>query len=664
MNVYEVTDPRSGVTLELEGDSPPTEAELEQIFAQYSKGAPSPPLMSREQMEGRPLLQAFGQTLAGLIPDPGMIAQVPGAMKDVVQNQLESGDPSVFVAPGVLPAAKALVGGIAQASAEAGEMAKQKGRSGLAQILYRTPIVGPMIAGPAEKIAEGKVQEGVGEGLATAALFAPGMGLTGASRTRLAAPLKKELSRDVLAAARRQGVDMPASALTEAPAAPMAEALGVKGLWGGRLRAHARQAFSRMDEIADELRASTRTSDPKIAGPMVADKVGQYVDEFQRLKDELYSAAEIPKRGVRVIPEQTLAVLDDIISRKRTAKATDLGEWERIRAQVARKPKKTAENFWDDLVGGPTTEAAGPRPLELSAFREVIKEWNARFGKKSGDPVLTGNTASVAKLKATASQEFERLLEARVPESYAPFAEAQSYYGATLNKMKAAIGPVFARFEQKPDLLISHLLNPKTSLANIPRLQEILGAEGMEAVQGVVLGDILMKARSPQTGRLMTGSLNKQLAQWGERLPNILTPGQHGKLKDLATLTGSMRKAEKYVEGSQTAFLGGLGARAASGVALGYLNPAWAVTAIGGEAVITRMLSSPYLRRWLTTGLGPELAKLGAAATGVGASMAAGPGLRPANPPESMSAPRLGGASLLRNFLMSNPGGRLPETSQ
>ena len=33
MPVYEVTDPDTGQTLELEGDSPPTEQELEQIFA-------------------------------------------------------------------------------------------------------------------------------------------------------------------------------------------------------------------------------------------------------------------------------------------------------------------------------------------------------------------------------------------------------------------------------------------------------------------------------------------------------------------------------------------------------------------------------------------------------------------------------------------------------
>lgn len=43
MPVYEVEDPDTGVTLELEGDSPPTEQELVQIFSQYAPPEPAQP---------------------------------------------------------------------------------------------------------------------------------------------------------------------------------------------------------------------------------------------------------------------------------------------------------------------------------------------------------------------------------------------------------------------------------------------------------------------------------------------------------------------------------------------------------------------------------------------------------------------------------------------
>lgn len=45
METYEVTDPTSGMTLELTGDAPPTELELEEVFKQVK--APEPPLVER-----------------------------------------------------------------------------------------------------------------------------------------------------------------------------------------------------------------------------------------------------------------------------------------------------------------------------------------------------------------------------------------------------------------------------------------------------------------------------------------------------------------------------------------------------------------------------------------------------------------------------------------
>ena len=40
MPTFEVTDTQSGITLELTGDSPPTEQELEQIFASQAQKEP------------------------------------------------------------------------------------------------------------------------------------------------------------------------------------------------------------------------------------------------------------------------------------------------------------------------------------------------------------------------------------------------------------------------------------------------------------------------------------------------------------------------------------------------------------------------------------------------------------------------------------------------
>jgi len=76
MAVYEVTDPNSGVTLELQGDSPPTEAELEEIFAQYAP--PSAP-------EDQSTLAKYGEPIMAIgsaaIAEP--VAGVAGILETV-----------------------------------------------------------------------------------------------------------------------------------------------------------------------------------------------------------------------------------------------------------------------------------------------------------------------------------------------------------------------------------------------------------------------------------------------------------------------------------------------------------------------------------------------------------------------------------------------------
>lgn len=63
MPKYRVTDPESGRTVELTGDSPPTEQELEQIFAQVNQQQDSLPKLPTEtaQPEGRSFLKQIGR---------------------------------------------------------------------------------------------------------------------------------------------------------------------------------------------------------------------------------------------------------------------------------------------------------------------------------------------------------------------------------------------------------------------------------------------------------------------------------------------------------------------------------------------------------------------------------------------------------------------------
>lgn len=102
MAVFEATDPSTGVTLSLEGDSPPTEAELEEVFASFStQGA------TEAAVEAEPSL---AETIRGFLP-PGLrgenigeeslgvtaragiegVAAIPGIVIDPILNLMERG---------------------------------------------------------------------------------------------------------------------------------------------------------------------------------------------------------------------------------------------------------------------------------------------------------------------------------------------------------------------------------------------------------------------------------------------------------------------------------------------------------------------------------------------------------------------------------------------
>lgn len=98
MPKYSVKDPDSGVTLTLEGDSPPTEQELEQVFAEYSKKQktltqPEPTTPQKGSwFERQAPLKGASQEIGKL---PGKVLETLGTVAEVAGPLIESaiGDP-------------------------------------------------------------------------------------------------------------------------------------------------------------------------------------------------------------------------------------------------------------------------------------------------------------------------------------------------------------------------------------------------------------------------------------------------------------------------------------------------------------------------------------------------------------------------------------------
>jgi hypothetical protein len=102
MPIYEVTDPKTGRTLELEGDSAPTEQELDQIFSQYQierqattgeklGGAIDVGFNMLSSAAAKPLSGLYGAATLATTFDPARAAASQKQAEDVLTHQLQEG---------------------------------------------------------------------------------------------------------------------------------------------------------------------------------------------------------------------------------------------------------------------------------------------------------------------------------------------------------------------------------------------------------------------------------------------------------------------------------------------------------------------------------------------------------------------------------------------
>src|SRR3974390_1213795 len=75
MPSYNVTDPNTGQTVKLTGDSPPTEDDINHIFSQLPK--PSPNFMQRGLSATGSFLRNYGPQTAGAMALGGAVASAP-----------------------------------------------------------------------------------------------------------------------------------------------------------------------------------------------------------------------------------------------------------------------------------------------------------------------------------------------------------------------------------------------------------------------------------------------------------------------------------------------------------------------------------------------------------------------------------------------------------
>ena len=455
------------------------------------------------------------------------------------------------------------------------------------------PLIGPAAAQAGEQIGSGDVAGGSGAGLGLiASMFAPrvasgvakgGVGVV----NKIRAPFAGSVDSGVVAAATREGVTMPASALSTSRVVPVAEAVSAKGLGGGQTVARISNATAELTARADHLaaRASSLATQSQ-RGVAIAEGLDSFRSAWIRTKNALYKDAAIPA-NLTANTSKTVQLLDEILTQKQGAarisgSATDLSFFEKLRKGLSSGNVAAAD------------------------LRAAIQDLNGKIGGAHADAWSAANKQLLKKVAATMGDDFEAALTSGAPAVAAKLQAANATYRAGLGKINSAFGKTITKLAKagEYDKIGQAVANSSMSVDNIPRIMEVVGPEGQAAIQASVLSEIVARSKNAN-GQLTPQGLARSMARWEKSSPGaldaLLTPEQTAKLADLAKLSSAMEKGAKLAEGSQTAFL----ARTMGQVGLATAHPVMALKVVLGDVATNRFLASRYGQKWLTTGFKP-----------------------------------------------------------
>lgn len=464
----------------------------------------------------------------------------------------------------------------------------------------KIPLLGPAAAAAGEKIGAGDVAGGLGEGVGMLAAPAAGRAAVRggvALARKAAAPLAGAVNRPIVEAAARQGVELPASALSDSKVVAVAEGLAARGIGGGGAARRFSDASAALTLKADHLvKRATKLGDSSEVGRVVAEGLNNYRAHWTRTKNALYEQAALPEKGMRLQAGQTVGVIDEILKGKSSAaqilgSASDAGFYQSLRNGLTKVVNR----------GGQKVRVL--KDLEAKDLLAAQRELTQKIAASFADPVSAANKGALKKVAATMDDELTAAIKQQAPDLAAKLETANAAYIDGITRINSAFGKNIHRLAKSGqyDKIASTIVNSRASLDDIPKILEMAGPEGAQGMRGAVLADIVSKAKGAG-GQLTPQGLSRAMKTFGEdRLSALLDPKQLAQLKDISTLSNALQKGQKVMEGSQTAFSSRMAAYGAGVL----VNPLLTLKALAGEAAFSRFISSGVGQKWLTGGFKP-----------------------------------------------------------
>lgn len=637
MPVYRVTDPTTGITAKLTGDSPPTEQELEEIFSNIG-GSSNEPQRSNLLTDPIETLKRSGGEYFGGIADS--IVHLPRTLKSV--GQLASG------------AVQKVIPGEQGNEIYADSLGKFfADRYGDLDSIKRTALEDPVgfasdlsmfmtgggsalsKAGQVSKVGElaqaGKTISNIGKAVDPLAIATKGAGtvIKSATEGKKIAPFAKGLDNSVIEASKRLNVDLPASAKTTNRIPPILEAAIAKGLFNKELISKVDNAKKAIADIGDDMVRKIGAADNlSQAGEAILKGTDKFRERFFSIKEALYEKADFTKRAkdIKVNPNESLTFVNEILKKKKSASkvlgsADDIKYFQSVKDKLAKRsilPKevrkyeqtaRTSVNVEDFISKNPGINETFLRDAyrkvnasqaNANEIRSAVQELNKKIGNMN-DLVATGNKAELRKLATLLQNDLDLAVTKFDPKLSQDIQRANRYFKLSLDELNSHFGKQILRFKDQPDKILPAILKNSTSIDDVKRIYRMIGNENVKSVQATFLKDFLKGAKNESTGLFTPQGLSKQMEKFGdEKLIKILNESQVKKLKDIREVARGIGKFDKIAEGSQTAFTLRL---------IGEFSPLFQGDLMRtglfllGDAGFSKFISSPRGQAFLTNGV-------------------------------------------------------------
>jgi hypothetical protein len=371
-------------------------------------------------------------------------------------------------------------------------------------------------------------------------------------------PFKKQIDKEVIDIAAKEGIDLPVGAQTESGFIQTAEALSSKGLFGFLEQNKFKKAMESIKSLenkavekAGNIQAST------VLGKNASESVEKYKQVFNKAIDSLYS--RIDDKVLKSTPINTMKtemLLDNYI---KDAEASIKGG-----GVTAESALNFYKNISNKLKGSPVTttgKLVNERgvPLLTKTEKNLPTAYDAResvkqFNKSYKDAlIVTGDSAKLNKLRNTLNEDLQESLKVIAPNEYNKIKIANSAFKTKLDlidtKFNNSIKKMAdnGKYENIVDLIKSG------SVQDISTLKNALISTGNKKhignLQASLLDDVFKNAASKPQG------ISNQLKKYGETANELFSPEQITSLNEIDKLYKSMGRVSKITGGSQTGFI-------------------------------------------------------------------------------------------------------------